>query len=180
MMPVRVEADLGEIPKPPVVTRREINFLHTLFLFFFFYYQKTYGPLDFSHVFLFLNCLTLVFTSIRSHSNSFLLQSTTFLCYNFQYFFFSQRSEISLDLFTLAQFVRHWSFRHPRKKFKKVKSANASPCRLSTQQCPSISQWQESLCYYMATQPSSPSFSSFVQQCQEVHLDLHAQVISLH
>lgn len=73
MMPVRVEADLEEIPKPPVVTRREINFLHTLFLFFFFYYQKTYGPLDFSHVFLFLNCLTLVFTSIRSHSNSFLL-----------------------------------------------------------------------------------------------------------
>jgi len=63
MMPVRVGTDLEEIPKPPVVTRREINFLHTLFLllffFCFFYYQKTHGPLDFSHVFLFLKCLGL-------------------------------------------------------------------------------------------------------------------------
>ena len=37
MMPVRVEADLEEIPKPPVVTRREINFLHTLFLLLLFF-----------------------------------------------------------------------------------------------------------------------------------------------
>ena len=40
MMPVRVEADLEEIPKPPVVTRREINFLHTLFLSFFLLLSK--------------------------------------------------------------------------------------------------------------------------------------------
>ena len=37
MMPVRVGTDLEEIPKPPVVTRREINFLHTLFLLLLFF-----------------------------------------------------------------------------------------------------------------------------------------------
>ena len=75
---------------------------------------------------------------MTSFSTLFVINISKSFIHEFFSIFFSQRSEISLDLFTLAQFVRHWSFRHPRKKFKKAKSANASPCRLSTQQCPSI------------------------------------------
>lgn len=93
MMPVRVGADLEEIPKPPVVARREINFLHTLF-FFFFYYKKTHGPLDFSHVFLFLKCLTLVFTSIRSH------------------FYCSLRLSYAI-IFSIFFFLEKWNFPWP-------------------------------------------------------------------